>query len=338
VLFTWPFGGYNAGCLEFGPDGYLYIGMGDGGSGGDPNNYAQNPMSLLGKMLRIDVHHGNTYKIPADNPFVDSTNYRPEIWAVGVRNPWRWSFDALNGDMYIADVGQDNWEEIDIQPKGEGGNNYGWRCYEGKYAYNTDSCNKKSFYTFPVYAYDHSNGNCSINGGFVYRGSLYPSLYGKYFFTDYCSGMFRYLYTKDTTQIVKSILNGDNNAYTAFGENAARELYVCNYSTGVIYHITDAAPLQTTEVTEANSSETERLNFSPNPSKGIINISYNSSRAQQITIRVTGITGQQFYKSSRSINAGNNAWNINLRIPKGMYYISVINNEGSIITRSLKIE
>lgn len=334
-----PFTNHKGGCTRFGKDGYLYIGMGDGGSGGDPNNNAQNPMSLLGKMLRIDVHSGKQpYKIPADNPFVDSANYRPEIWALGYRNPWRWSFDALNGSMYIGDVGQDNWEEIDIELAGNGGNNYGWRCYEGNHAYNTSSCDKKSFYIFPVYEYDHSatRGDCSIIGGFVYRGSRYPSLYGKYFFTDYCSGIFRYLYTEGGQQKVEKVLNGDDGAYTSFGENVNHELFVCNRATGTIYRITDGTSLQNFAANK--NAEESLLSISPNPSKGNININYTSGKAQQIIVKVTAITGRQFYTVTKNVVAGNNRWNVNLLIPKGMYYLSIINNEGAVTTKSLRIE
>ena len=336
-----PFTNHKGGCMRFGTDGYLYIGMGDGGSGGDPYNNAQNPISLLGKMLRIDVHSGNKpYKIPADNPFVDSANYLPEIWALGLRNPWCWSFDALNGDMFIADVGQESWEEIDIQPNGKGGNNYGWRCYEGKHEYDTTGCNSRKSYTFPVFNYFHSDstGDCSVTGGFVYRGSLYPSFYGKYFCADYCSGIFRVLYKENGQQKVIKALDGDDKAYTSFGENADRELYVCNYSTGIIYHIIPGTSLQDDDFTKANDLRTEVLNFSPNPSKGNINISYYSSRTQRVIIRITNVTGQQFYYNSKNINAGNSTWNIDLRVPTGMYYVNLIDSKGDIISRSLKIE
>jgi len=190
-----PFNNHNGGTTRFGPDGYLYIGMGDGGDAGDPNNNAQNPQSLLGKMLRIDVHHGNPYSIPPDNPFIDSINYKKEILDLGMRNPWRWSFDAKTGALIIADVGQDLWEEIDYQQSTSAGKNYGWRCYEGNHAYNTSGCNPKSFYKAPIYEYEHSaaTGDCSIIGGFVYRGKKYDSFKGKYFFTDYCSGIIRTL-------------------------------------------------------------------------------------------------------------------------------------------------
>jgi hypothetical protein len=153
--------------------------MGDGGSGGDPQNYSQNPNSLLGKMLRIDVSGNNAgYAIPADNPFTaadDPTNsIRDEIWAIGVRNPWRWSFDRITGDMWIADVGQNAYEEVNVQPASSaGGENYGWRCYEANNTYNTSGCLAQSNYTFPVYNYGHTGGACSVTGGYVYRGNVY---------------------------------------------------------------------------------------------------------------------------------------------------------------------
>lgn len=336
-----PFKNHNGGCIRFGPDGFLYIGMGDGGDAGDPNNNAQNPMSLLGKMLRINVHSGDKpYKIPRGNPFVDSANYLPEIWALGLRNPWRWSFDALNGAMLIADVGQGNWEEVNLQLNGVGGLNYGWRCYEGKHEYNTTGCNPRKTYKFPIFNYGHSDstGDCSITGGFVYRGSLYPTFYGKYFCTDYCSGIFRVLYTEDGQQKVKRVLDGDNSAYTSFGEDVNHELYVCNKANGTIYHITPGTSLQANDFAEANNSQKEWLRFSPNPSKGNINISYYSPGIQKIIVRITSVAGQQVYYNTKNISTGANTWNIDLRVPKGMYYVNVINSEGDIISGSLKIE
>jgi glucose/arabinose dehydrogenase len=335
-----PFSNHNGGCTRFGPDGYLYIGMGDGGSSGDPNNNAQNPMSLLGKMLRIDVHSGSQpYKIPADNPFVNSPNYKPEIWALGLRNPWRWSYDAVSGSMYIADVGQSAWEEIDIQKKGIGGNNYGWRCYEGKHEYNTSGCNAKSSYTFPVYEYFHadSTGDCSITGGFVYRGTKYPALYGKYIFTDYCSGLFRLLSTQLGRYRVKTVFDGDNGAYTSFGVDKNNEIYVTNTVNGNIYHITDGASLQN-NVAENKSAEQNKLSFSPNPSNGNINITYTSPKTEQVTVRITNILGEQVYTISKTVNTGINTWNMNVHIPKGSYYLSIVNRNGSVLTQSLRIE
>ena len=186
-----PEANHNGGNLEFGPDGYLYIGLGDGGGFDDLDNNAQDTSQLLGKMLRIDVDNGNPYGIPDDNPFIGPDGIPDEIWAIGLRNPWRYSFDALTGDLWIADVGQNIWEEINKQPASSaGGENYGWRCYEGDVSFNTSGCAPIENYVFPVYDYSHANNNCSVTGGFVYRGNEMPEHYGKYFFCDYCSGTF----------------------------------------------------------------------------------------------------------------------------------------------------
>jgi glucose/arabinose dehydrogenase len=152
-----PYNNHNGGCLKFGPDGYLYIGMGDGGSAGDPQGYSQNVNSLLGKMLRIDVDNGLPYTVPSSNPFIGTTT-EDEIWSIGLRNPWRFSFDSQNGDMWIGDVGQNTWEEIDYQPASStGGENYGWRCYEGLEGYNTTNCDPQSTYVDPVAQLSHSD-------------------------------------------------------------------------------------------------------------------------------------------------------------------------------------
>jgi len=185
-----PYNNHNGGTLAFSPiDGYLYIGMGDGGSGGDPQNRAQNPLTLLGKMLRIDVGGLSGYAVPPDNPFVGNPAYLPEIWALGVRNPFRWSFDAATGDLWIADVGQNNWEEIDFQPAAStGGENYGWRLMEGTHCYDPPGgCDDGDpALVYPIHEYDHDAG-CSVTGGTVYRGAALPELAGHYFFADFCS-------------------------------------------------------------------------------------------------------------------------------------------------------
>jgi len=189
-----PFSNHNGGDLNFGPDGYLYFGTGDGGSGGDPNNYSQNGLSLLGKMIRIDVNNFLTppyYTIPADNPYVADPAVDDHIWALGLRNPWRWSFDRNTNDMWIADVGQGSWEEVNFRAAGStGGVNYGWRCYEGNAPYNTAGCLPQASYTSPIFVYPHvfATGGFSITGGFVYRGTEYPVLQGYYICADYVSG------------------------------------------------------------------------------------------------------------------------------------------------------
>lgn len=335
-----PFSTHDGGCTRFGPDGFLYIGMGDGGGhGGDPNNNAQNPMSLLGKILRINVRHGSPYKIPLTNPFVDSPGYRPEIWAVGLRNPWRWSFDEADGSMYIGDVGQNSWEEVDLQLPNDGGNNYGWRCYEGNHQYNTDSCHPRAHYDFPIYEYYHSDstGDCSITGGYVYRGTKYPSFYGKYIFTDYCSGIFRLLYIEDGKTKVKKVFYSDRAGYSSFGEDMNRELYVCNRAQGTIFHLTYGVLQQTVHPQNQNPDQ-DRFAFFPNPSKGNLTISYTSSKTQQAEIRVTGILGNRFYTGVKNLNTGVNTWNINLHIPKGDYYLSISTNTGKPIMQKLRIE
>lgn len=232
-----PYVNHNGGSLRFGPDGYLYIGLGDGGSGGDPGNRAQDKSVLLGKILRIDVDKGDPYNIPPTNPFVSQTGVRPEIWAYGLRNPWRINFDKMTGDLYIADVGQGTIEEVDVQlAKNNGGQNYGWRCYEGTAPYNLDGCSDSSNYTFPILEYDHSEGRCSITGGYVYRGKKYSALAGKYFYGDFCGGQLYYA-TKSNGKWQQNLAVKTSFAISAFGEDNNNELYVADYNAGNIYKI-----------------------------------------------------------------------------------------------------
>jgi hypothetical protein len=242
LTISQPYSNHNGGCIKFGHDGYLYIGMGDGGSGGDPGNRSQNGQELLGKMLRIDVDNGTPYGIPASNPYFGSTQVQEEIWAFGVRNPWRFSFDKVTGDMWIGDVGQNAVEEIDFWPATETTfPNFGWRCYEGSAPYNTNGCQSQSNYDFPIYEFSHSQGNCSVTGGFVYRGARYQSMWGYYFHTDYCGG---YLWqTHDnglggwTTTRSASTLSSNN--LVSFGEDVYGEIYLAGTATGIIYHLRD---------------------------------------------------------------------------------------------------
>jgi glucose/arabinose dehydrogenase len=238
-----PFANHNGGQLQFGPDGYLYIGMGDGGSGGDPGNRAQNPLDLLGKMLRIDVDSAFPYAIPDSNPYAHIDNARGEIWATGLRNPWRFSFDRATGDLWIADVGQGTWEEIDFQPATSiGGENYGWRRMEGTHCFNpTSGCNPGSL-VLPVLEYDHSVG-CSVTGGYVYRGTRNPRLIGQYIYGDYCSGRI-WAGTRHANGTVTSrVLFDAPFTISTFGEDAAGEMYVGGYSNGTLYRIVDSRPL-----------------------------------------------------------------------------------------------
>ncbi len=236
--FYQPFSNHNGGQLEFGPDGYLYISSGDGGSGGDPFNNAQKRTSYLGKLLRIDV--GTTpYSIPEDNPFFDVDTLVSEIWAYGLRNPWKFAFDNLTGDLYIGDVGQGALEEVDFQASGSpGGANYGWRCYEGTQPYQLSLCSDTIEVTEPVFEYGHDAG-CSITGGRVYRGNSYPNLEGKYILADFCSGNYWLLWQENEEW--QSFFGGSlTSQIVAFGEDVNGEMYAVKTSQGIIYKVTEA--------------------------------------------------------------------------------------------------
>lgn len=243
-----PYSNHNGGMIAFSPiDGYLYIGMGDGGSGGDPQNRAQDGTSLLGKMLRIDVDAGFPYGIPPANPYIDSATTQDEIWAKGLRNPWRFSFDALTGEMYIGDVGQNAWEELSYQPANSpGGENYGWRLKEGTHCYNPSSnCDTEGILTDPIYEYSHSSSRCSITGGYVYRGCAIPDLQGTYFFADYCTSevwSFRFDGTNITefTNRTAELEPGGGvtiDWISSFGVDNRGELYILDHLGGEIFKI-----------------------------------------------------------------------------------------------------
>jgi len=226
-----PFSNHNGGDLVFGPDGYLYIGMGDGGSQGDPQGNAQNLDTLLGKLLRIDVN-ADLYAIPPRNPFINRAGAKSEIWAYGLRNPWRFSFDSATGDLYIGDVGQNTYEEIDFQSASSlGGENYGWNFMEGLHPYKGVA---PGGLTSPIAEYMHKEGSCSVVGGYVYHGSRLPQLTGMYLYGDYCSGLIWGLYhTVDGWQSVK--LLSSNLAISSFGEDEAGELYMLDHRGGSVY-------------------------------------------------------------------------------------------------------
>jgi glucose/arabinose dehydrogenase len=243
ITIAQPFENHNGGQLAFGPrDGMLYVGMGDGGSGGDPGNRAQNPQELLGKILRLDVETGRpfTYTAPASNPFVNRTGFRPEIWALGLRNPWRFSFDRLTADLFIADVGQDLFEEVNFQPAASaGGQNYGWKIMEATHCFSTAQCDRTGL-TLPVVEYDHSLG-CSVTGGYVYRGGAFPRMQGLYFYGDFCSGRIWALTQQSGTFQSTQLLDTDIQI-SAFGEDEAGNLYVTSYGTGQVFSVVDNGP------------------------------------------------------------------------------------------------
>jgi glucose/arabinose dehydrogenase len=239
------FTNHNGGLVLFGPDGFLYIGTGDGGSGGDPNRNGQNKTVLLGKLLRIDVNSGAPYVVPASNPFVGLAPARPEIWAYGLRNPWRFSFDRVTHDLYIADVGQNSREEVDVQvAPSAGGQNYGWNIMEGTICYPppTTGCSQAGLVA-PVFDYvTHSGGTCSITGGYVYRGTRLPILAGHYFYGDYCSGQvssFRYSNGVVTDQHDYTPEFGILGNITSFGEDRQGELYIITQG-GNVYRVEPA--------------------------------------------------------------------------------------------------
>ena len=246
LIIDQPYANHNGGQLLFGPDGYLYIATGDGGSGGDPENYAQTHTTLLGKMLRIDidVDDETPYAIPDDNPFADDDFTLDEIWALGLRNPWRNSFDRYTGDFWIADVGQSEREEVNFQPAGsEGGENYGWRCYEGNIPYNLDGCGDAEYYTFPVFDYGHIGTGCTgaVTGGFVYRGAIYNGMFGHYIFADYCTGNFYHIIP--TEDGFEGALLGEFSPleYASFGEDRYGELYVALRGAGEIHRLVETS-------------------------------------------------------------------------------------------------
>jgi glucose/arabinose dehydrogenase len=263
LIIPQPYANHNGGQIAFGPsDGFLYIGMGDGGDGGDPQGYAQNPASFLGKMLRIDVETNALplitdpppslgpynqyfpfvakgqdipYLIPNSNPFVDDPLVLDEIWALGLRNPWRFSFDRSTDDLYIADVGQGSREEVNFQGTSSlGGENYGWNIMEGSICYNAGSCNMAGL-VLPVVDFDHSLG-CSITGGYVYRGSSIPDLQGTYLYGDYCSGRIWGLKMDNNQWVVNEFLDTVLRI-SSFGEDEVGNVYVADLSTGIIYRI-----------------------------------------------------------------------------------------------------
>jgi glucose/arabinose dehydrogenase len=234
-----PFPNHNGGQVLFGPDGYLYIMLGDGGSADDPGGRGQSLADLLGSILRVDPLDGGGYTVPADNPFVSSTGARPEIWSYGLRNPWRAAFDPATGDLYIADVGQRRWEEVDVSPSADGagrGLNFGWSIMEGPECFRDSSCDQEAL-ELPVLSYDHGAG-CSITGGFVYRGGAIPALQGHYFYSDFCRGWvrsFRFENGSAVDQFQWPRLAPGGNV-PSFGRDAAGELYVMSTG-GVVFKI-----------------------------------------------------------------------------------------------------
>lgn len=319
-----PADNHNGGTLAFGPDGYLYIGMGDGGGGGDPDNYGQNINSLLGKMLRIDVDVESGYAIPSDNPFVGIAG-ADEIWAVGMRNPWKFSFDKQTGDLWIADVGQNAREEINkVTSPLTAGLNFGWRCYEANIPFNTTGCEASSTYTFPVANYNLGNGFCSITGGYVYKGSTYPNLQGKYLFSDFCAS--RIGFTSNTGGTITWTVGFGGNIAT-FGEDTNGELYVAGISNGIVSKIVDTS-------LSADDFQQNGLSLYPNPADNSFTIrNSNLLNLNELTI----------YDSMGKRVANQKMDNLELttvaidNLTSGLYFVSIEDVIGGRFTSKLVV-
>lgn len=335
MTISQPFSNHNGGDMHFGPnDGYLYISTGDGGSGGDPGNRAQNLTLLLGKILRIDVDgttNGN-YSIPPDNPFVTDTAVLDEIWAYGLRNPWKWSFDRDNGDMWIGDVGQSSKEEINRVPASStGGENYGWRCYEGNSIFNMSlGCPPMNTITFPVaeYNYGGSPFKCSITGGYRYRGSLQSSLEGLYFFADYCSDEIGVV--RETSPNVFQLTFEDqfSGGFSAFAEDVNGELFVVGLSSGTISRIVDANLSVDEDVFKS-------LKMFPNPSDSVLNFDVAGTSIQINSITFYNILG----KNIKTVSGFTNQ-NISISIrdmASGIYFVEIADINGNKDTKKLVV-
>ena len=320
-----PFSNHNGGSIKFGPDGYLYIGMGDGGSGGDPDNRAQNINDNLGKILRIDVDSASPYGIPPTNPYVGIAG-NDEIWAIGVRNPWKFTFNRLNGDMWVADVGQSGAEEIDkiVSPLPTG-LNFGWRCYEGNVTYDSSSgvCPAYTSTVPPVTQYGHGSSRCSITGGFFYTGSTYPNFANKYFFADYCTAEIGYL-TGSSSTITWALDSA--GVITTFGEDINGELYVA--VSGTIYRIIDSS-------LAINNFNKNGLSFYPNPAKTEIFIK-NSSDVSLSKVKIFDLTGKLVL--TKTVD-NNDTPSVNITtLSSGMYLISVEDLTGNQYQSKLIVE
>lgn len=331
-----PYDNHNGGSIKFGPDGYLYIALGDGGSGGDPQGYSQNTTIntsfpsrvFLGKMLRIDVNAtvAPFYNIPPTNPFIGQAG-KEQIWAVGLRNPWKFSFNRLNGDLWIADVGQNTIEEIDkvASPLPNTGINFGWRCYEGNSTYNASGCAASSTMTFPFTQYSRSGGACSVTGGYFYTGTTYPNFQNKYFFSDYCDDKIR---TVNSAGVITATTSFAGNNFATFGQDVNGELYVAGISSGTVFKIIDSS---------LANSEFEKNGFSayPNPAKESFTIkSATENLASKIDL--FDLTGKLLLTKKLENNPENTISTSSLS--KGIYLISLETINGTSYNTKLIVE
>lgn len=283
--YNQPYSNHNGGDMAFDSNGYLYISSGDGGSGGDPQGNAQNTSNLLGNILRLDINTTTptqNYSIPSDNPFAGNPTARGEIWAYGLRNPWKFSFDRLNGDIWIGDVGQGDDEEINKASSTAAGLNYGWRCYEATTIYNSTDCPSSSTLTFPIAEYNHfSDGafKCSITGGYRYRGVNYPGFDGWYFFADYCSEEIGYIVYNSTNDSWNMTLEQFTGRWSAFGEDVNGEIYVSDIQSGNIYKLIDST-------LSTDGSQFNTISIYPNPTKKELIIKFSSNHNATISTEI----------------------------------------------------
>jgi len=320
-----PFNNHNGGTIKFGPDGYLYIGMGDGGSGGDPGNRAQNINENLGKMLRIDVDGAFPYAIPPDNPYVGIAG-NDEIWAVGLRNPWKYSFDKSNGDLWIADVGQDAVEEINSVSGTAAGLNYGWKCYEGNSIYAAGCAQGSTTYTFPIRTLSHSTDNAgSITGGYVYNGTTYPNFIGRYFFTDLYYDKIGMIDSEGTLSFSQAFNNF--GFITTFGEDVNGELYVVSADNGIVYKIIDTS-------LATDDFATSGLSLYPNPAASSFMI-HNTKGVALKQIQLHDLTGKLLLQQQLQ-QSDNNTLNVDL-LQNGVYLVSIEDVSGKSFTTKLLI-
>lgn len=321
---------HNGGKISFGADGYLYFATGDGGSGGDPPNNAQNGSVLLGKMLRIDVNNPGpqlNYSIPPDNPFVNDTLIADEIWAMGLRNPFRWSFDRLTQDMWIGDVGQGAREEINFRKAGETkGINYGWRCYEGKIAYNTTGCKTADEYIPPIFDYTHNltSGGSTVIGGYVYRGSEYPSLNGYYIFADYISNNQWLINDSSNIWITRQQSGTFPRNIVGFGEGEDGSLYACSITENVIYKL---------EVT--TGVQVNILDFRGVSSYGVVLLRWRSTEQNILQYEVESSDDSIHFSREGVVTANNIPTESSYRFSdniggrqKKYYRLRIVNNNG----------
>ena len=328
IEYTQPFSNHNGGGIAFGSDGYLYIATGDGGSGGDPGNRAQNKTLLLGKLLRLDIDNfagGNNYSIPSDNPFAGSSTEAQEIWAYGLRNPWRFSFDTANGDLWIGDVGQEIIEEINKAGPTEAGLNYGWRCYEGTQPYNTANCPPVGELTMPIAEYSSASGsgNCSITGGYVYRGALYPDLQGRYFFADVCSGLIGSVGATGTL-----VEHGDfSGSWVSFGVDINEALYIVDIGGSIHKIVGDVLGIQ-------DIDNDLNVVIAPNPASERITISVENDEIN--TISVIDIKGSAILKET-SISSSKKSVDVST-LSQGIYLIKITSTTGKVLVKKLVIE